>query len=105
MRNTLSRRPLDSVMITAVGTYTFLADGAVLTEAQTVGSQLASIKLQLEQGAAIECGSPGLRKCFLKDGLICREYKESATQLTHTHNYSDSRESQFLKKSIIIWAI
>ena len=54
------------------------------TEAQTADSQLASIKFQLEQGAAIECSSPGLRKCFLKDDLICREYKESATQLTHT---------------------
>ena len=82
--DTLSRRPPDSVMITAVETYTFLADRAVLTEAQTADSQLASIKFQLEQGAAIECGSPGLRKCFLKDDLICREYKESATQLTHT---------------------
>ena len=59
-------------------------DPAAVTEAQTADSQLASIKLQLEQGTAIECGPLGLRNCFLKEGLICREYKESATQLIHT---------------------
>ena len=70
--DTLSRRPPDPVIITAVETYTFLADPAAVTEAQTADSQLASIKLQLEQGTAIECGPPGLQKCFLKEGLICR---------------------------------
>ena len=29
---------------------------------------------------------PGLRKCFIKDGIICYEYKEAATQLVHTQS-------------------
>ena len=28
----------------------------------------------------------GLRKCFIKDGIICCEYKEAATQLVHTQS-------------------
>ena len=73
--DTLSRRPPDSVMIAAVETYTFLADRAVLTEAQTADSQLASIKFQLEQGAAIEFSRPS--EVFLE-----------------RYTDSDSRESQ-----------
>ena len=56
----MSRRYPDPVMITAVETYTLLADPAAVTEAQTADSQLASIKLQLEQGTAIECSPLGL---------------------------------------------
>ena len=65
-------------------TYTFLKDLDVLTKAQSADPELAALKAQLEQGTVPQGCSPGLRKCFLKDGLLCREYKESATQLMHT---------------------
>ena len=63
-----------------IETYTFLKDIDALTQAQSADPAL---KAQLEQGTVPQGCSPGLRKCFLKDGLLCREYKESATQLTH----------------------
>ena len=82
--DTLSRRPPDSSMVAAVETCTFFADPDILTKAQNEDSQLANLKHHIEQGEVPKPCHPGLQKCFLKDGLLCREYKESATQLTHT---------------------
>ena len=82
--DTLSRRPPDPMTVSAVETYTFLADPDVLIQTQAADPQLANLKLLITQGTAPEHCPPGLRKCFLKDGLLCREYKESAIQLTHT---------------------
>lgn len=73
--DTLSRRPPDPARVTTVQTYTFLADPNVLMQAQTADPQLADLKLHITQGTVPQHCPPGLRKCFLKDGLLCREYK------------------------------
>ena len=82
--DTISRRSPDATIVAAVETYTFLKDLDVLTKAQSADPELAALKAQLEQGTVLQGCSPGLLKCFLKDSLLCRKYKESATQLTYT---------------------
>ena len=92
--------------VSAVETYTFLADPDVLIQTQAADPQLANLKLLITQGTAPEHCPPGLRKCFLKDGLLCRECKESATQLTHTQVViPESLKTQYFERFMTIWVI
>ena len=63
---------------------TSLTDTESLTKAQMEDPQLISLKLQLQHGTALRDCPTGLRKCFLQNGLICRTYKDSTTQLEYT---------------------
>ena len=82
--DTLSRRPPDNPVVTMVEACTSLTDTESLAKAQMEDPQLTSLKLQLQSGTALRDCPTGLRKCFLLNGLICRTYKDSTTQLEHT---------------------
>ena len=81
--DTLSRQPPDHEVTTLV-TGASLTDPQVLIKAQLADPQLSTLKLQLQEGTTLLDCPTGLRKCFLQDGLICRTYKDSTTQLEHT---------------------
>ena len=51
----------------------FLKDLDFLIKAQCADPELAALKAQFEQGTVLQGCSPGLLKCFLKNGLLCRE--------------------------------
>lgn len=82
--DTLSRRPPEHPEVAAIGTCTLLADHDTLAKAQQEDPQLANLKGHIEQGTFPTRCPRGLRKCFLKQGLLCREYTESATRMTYT---------------------
>ena len=82
--DTLSRRPPDLPEVTTLAAGTSLTDSQILAKAQMADPQLATLKLQLLKGTALYDCPTGLRKCFLQDGLICRTYADSTTQLEHT---------------------
>ena len=82
--DTLSRRPPDPPEITTVETCTFLNDLQSLAKAQMEDPQLNTLKLRLQKHTAARHHLPTLRKCFLQDGLICRPYHDSTTQLAYT---------------------
>ena len=63
---------------------TSINDLEFLAKAQMEDSQLSTLKLQLQKGTVAHDCPPALRKCFLQDGLICRPYKDSTTQLAYT---------------------
>ena len=93
--DTLSRRPPDPIMVSAVDTYTFLADPDVLIQTQAAYPQLANLKLIITQYIAPEHCSSGLRKCFLKDGLLCRETRvQGVSHIGDTYSSSNSRKPQ-----------
>ena len=52
--DTLSQRPPDPIMVSAVETYTFLADPDVLIQTQAADPQLANLKLLITQDTAPE---------------------------------------------------
>ena len=80
----LSRRPPDNhPTISAVGTCLPLANFDTLTNVQQDDSQLADLKCHIEQGTLPQQCPRGFRKCFIKDGLLCREYKDSTSQMTY----------------------
>ena len=80
----LSRRPPDNhPTVSAVGTCIPLADSDTLANAQQNDSQLADLKCHIEQGTLPQRCPRGLCKCFIKDGLLCREYKDSTSQMTY----------------------
>ena len=82
--DTLSRRPPDHPEIAMVKACTSINDLEFLAKAQMEDSQLSTLKLQLQKGTVAHDCPPALRKCFLQDGLICRPYKDSTTQLAYT---------------------
>ena len=63
-----------------------LANPDTLKDGQLGDPELAVLKQHLEQGTVPSGCPPGLRKCFIKDGIICRQYKKAATQLVHTQS-------------------
>ena len=77
-------RPPDNPEVTMVEACTSLTDLEFLARAQMRDPQLATLKLQLQNSTVLHDCSKGLHKCFLQDGLICRTYKDSTTQLEHT---------------------
>ena len=82
--DTLSRRPPDNPEVTMIEACTSLTDLESLAKAQMRDPQLTTLKLQLQNNTALHDCPTGLCKCFLQDGLICRTYKDSTTQLEHT---------------------
>ena len=80
----LSRRPPDHhPTVSAVGTCTPLADTDTLAKAQQDDLQLADLKYHVEQGTFPQHCSQGFCKCFIRNGLLCREYKDSTNQMTY----------------------
>jgi len=61
-----------------------LANSGTLKNAQINDPDLAVLKQYIEQGTVPHGCPTGLRKCFIQDGIICREFKEGVTQLIHT---------------------
>jgi len=61
-----------------------LANPDTLKNAQLNDPDLAILKQHIKQGTVPRGCPPGLRKCFIKDDIICRQFKEVATQLSHT---------------------
>ena len=61
-----------------------LANPNTLKAGQLGDPEFAVLKQHLKQGTVPSGCPPGLRKCFIKDGIICRKYREAATQLIHT---------------------
>ena len=61
-----------------------LANPDTLKNAQINDPDLAVLKQHTKQGTVPRGCPPGLRKCFIKDDIICHEFKEVTTQLTHT---------------------
>ena len=85
--DTLSRiPPVSENLLTATVDEVSLANPDTLKVEQLRDPELAVLKQHLEQGTVPSGCPPGLRKCFIKDGIICREYKEVATQLVHTQS-------------------
>ena len=77
------RWPDHHPLVSAVGTYTPLADSDTFVKAQQDDSQLADLKYHIEQGTLPQHCPRCFRKCFIKNGLLCREYKDSTTQMTY----------------------
>ena len=82
--DTLSRRPPEHPEVAVLAIFPFLADLDTLVKAQQEDPQLANLKRPIDQGTFPTHCPRGFRKCFLKQELLCREYTESATQMTHT---------------------
>ena len=77
-----------------------LTDPQVLIKAQLADPQLSNFKLQLQEGTPLHNCPTGLRKCFLRDGLICRTFKDSTTQLEHTQIVIPSTLKHVILKEI-----
>ena len=45
--------------------------------------QLSAVREYIEQGIALPKCPPGLHRCYLQEGVLCRQYKESSTGTTH----------------------
>ena len=83
--DTLSRMPPPSESLPTMAVdETSLANPATLLTAQLNDPQLAILRQHIEKGTSPSGCPPGLQKCFIKDSIICREFKETGTQLTHT---------------------
>ena len=84
--DTLSRipPPPEGPLTTTVNAEISLVNPDELMRAQLDDPQLATLKQHIEHGTVPRGCPPGLRKCFIKNNLICRAYSEAATQLTHT---------------------
>ena len=72
----LSRQPPISTLTCDL---TLLASRDELIQSQQEDPQLSLICDHVEQGAPLPKCPPGLRKCFICDGILCRSYKESST--------------------------
>ena len=78
----LSRQPPIS---TLTCDSTLLASTDELIESQQENPQLSLICNHFEQGTPFPKCPPGLWKCFIYDGILCRSYKESSTSTVHVH--------------------
>ena len=76
----LSRQPPIS---TLTCDSTLLASTAELIQSQQEDPRLSLIRDHVEQGTPLPKCPPGLRKCFIHDGILCRSYKESSTGTEH----------------------
>ena len=76
----LSRQPPIS---TLTCDSTLLASTAKLIQFQQEDPRLSLIRDHVEQGSPLPKCPPGLRKCFIHDGILCRSYKESSTGTEH----------------------
>ena len=80
----LSRQPPVSASISTV-TYgsPLLADTDKLIQSQKQDLQLSPIYDHIEQGTPLPKCPPGLRHCFLHNGVLCRHYKEPSTDMVN----------------------
>ena len=80
----LSRQPPVSASISTV-TYgsPLLADTDKLIQSQKQDLQLSPIYDHIEQGTPLPKYPPGLRHCFLHNGVLCRHYKEPSTDMVN----------------------
>ena len=72
----LSRQPPIS---TLTCDSTLLASTDELIQSQQEDPQLSLIRDHVEQGTPLPKCPPGLRKCFIHDGILCCSYKKSST--------------------------
>ena len=56
-------------------------DKLILSQKQDL--QLSPIYSHIEQGTPLPKCPPGLRHCFIRDGVLCRNYKEPSTNVVH----------------------
>jgi len=54
-----------------------------LIQAQKKDTQLLVVCEHIEHGTTPSKCPPGLRHCYLQEGVLCRQYKESSTGTTH----------------------
>ena len=81
----LSRRPpSDPSPVATKDTDLCPTSTNLLIRAQQEDPQLVNLRQHLEKNTFPQGFPPGFRKCFVKDGLICRQYTEANTSLTHT---------------------
>ena len=50
---------------------------------QKEDTQLSAVREHIEQGIALPKCPPGLHRCYLQEGVLYRQYKESSTGTTH----------------------
>ena len=54
-----------------------------LIQLQKEDSQLSAVREHIEQGTTLPKCPPGLLRCYLQEGVLCRQYKESSTGAIH----------------------